>query len=201
MKSIKKISLVVLAAILSVSFASAQVGLQAGFSNSKNADHDAALNGFHVGLTYNLPIQGAVSLQYGLLYNYLTTKNDYWGVANSTAIAHRLDLPVRLAATFPLSDAVSAFIFGGPNFNYALSQTTKVSSSLGSAETANIYSYEMTDGKKRYSPFDLQLGAGAGLQFNKLSVRFSYDFGMLDRDNSDAVWKNNDMKVGLAYNF
>ena len=201
MKSLKKISLVALVAILSISFANAQVGIQAGYSSSTDANSDASLNGFHAGLVYNMAIQGPVSLQYGLLYNYLTTKNDYWGIANSTTTAHRLDLPVRVAATFPLSGTMSAFIFGGPNFNYALSQKTKVETSLGSAETASIYKSEMTDGEKRYSPFDLQLGAGAGLKFNQLSVRFSYDWGMLDRDNSDAIWKNNDMKVGIAYNF
>ena len=201
MKSIKKISLVALATVLSISFASAQVGIQAGYSISKDASSDASLNGFHVGPVYNMTIQGPISLQYGLLYNYLTTKKEYWGIANSTTTAHRLDLPVRIAATFPLSGAISAFVFGGPNFNYALSQTTKLESSLGSAESTNIYKIEMSDGKKHYSPFDLQLGAGAGLQFNQLSLRFSYDWGMLDRNNGPGVWKNNDMKVGIAYNF
>ncbi len=206
MKTIRKISLLVLAVILSAGIASAQVGIQAGYSNSKDVEHDATLNGFHVGLVYNMPIQGKVSLQYGLLYNYLTGNQGYFEVADVTTTAHRLDLPVRLAATFPLSGAVKAFVFAGPNFNYALSQVTKGSVSLaafttGSVESENIYKYEMTDGKKLYSPFDLQLGAGAGLKFNQMSVRFSYDWGMLDRNNSDGVWKNNDMKIGVAYHF
>lgn len=201
MKTSRKISFVLLAAMLSIGFANAQLGIQAGYSNSKDANSDAALNGFHAGLFYNLPIQGAVSLQYGLLYNYLTTNNDYWGIANSSTTAHRLDLPVRVAVEFPLGGTVSAFVFGGPNFNYALYQATKLESTLGSVETNSIYKLEMTDGKKLYTPFDLQLGAGAGLKFNQLSVRFSYDWGMLDRNNSDAIWKNNDMKVGIAYHF
>ena len=70
MKTSRKISFVLLAAMLSIGFANAQLGIQAGYSNSKDANSDAALNGFHAGLVYNLPIQGAVSLQYGLLYNY-----------------------------------------------------------------------------------------------------------------------------------
>ena len=49
MKSLKKISLVALAAILSVSFANAQVGIQAGYSSSTDANSDASLNGFHAG--------------------------------------------------------------------------------------------------------------------------------------------------------
>ncbi len=201
MKSIKKISLVAIAAILSISFASAQVGLQAGYSSSKDAESNSSLSGFHVGPTFNLGIQGPISLQYGLLYNYLTTKNDYWGLANATTTAHRLDLPVRVAASFGIGNGLSAFVFGGPNFNFGLSQTTKVESGIGSVEASNIYSREMSDGKKLYSPFDVQLGVGGGLQYNNFGVKVGYDWGMLDRDNSNGVWKNNDLKVGLFYNF
>ena len=235
MKSIKKISLVALATVLSISFASAQVGIQAGYSSSKFSKNEITLNGFYVGPVYNMSIQGPFSLQYGLLYTYLTAKNDYQleeevttprgnrldlplrvaasgfvTNSSSTITAHRLDLPVRLAATFPLGNGISAFVFGGPNFNFGISQVqTNLSYSNDywgmryetNGEDENFYKIEMEDGKKRFSPFDIQLGAGAGLQFNQLSLRFSYDWGMLDRDNSAGVWKNNDMKVGIAYNF
>lgn len=210
MKSIKKISLVALAAILSISFASAQVGVQAGYSSSANANSDVTLNGFHVGPIFNMSIQGPISLQYGVLYNYLTKKSEgsALGVSGtSTTTAHRLDIPFRVAASFPVASGVSVFLFGGPNFNLGLSQKTDGTADfwgLGSAYVSgeNIYSLTMSDDSKRYSMFDLQLGAGAGLQFNKFGVKFSYDWGMLDRDNSESViWKNNDMKVGLFFNF
>ena len=125
----------------------------------------------------------------------------------STTTAHRLDIPFRVTASFPLSGNVSAFIFGGPNFNLGLMQKTDGTADFwgigsGYIEGDNIYKSEMSDGSKRYSMFDLQLGAGAGLKFNNLGVKFSYDWGMLDRDNSDSgIWKNNDMKVGLFVNF
>ncbi len=210
MKSIKKISLIAVAAIMSISFASAQVGIQAGYSLSTNTNNDISLNGFHVGPTYNMSIQGPISLQYGLLYNYLTKKSEgtFLGVdGTSTTTAHRLDIPFRVAASFPLTSELSAFVFGGPNFNFALSQKTEGTADwwgLGTSyvEGENIYKSEMSDGKKLYSPFDLQLGVGGGLQFNNMGVRVSYDWGMLDRNNSDnVVWKNNDLKVGVFYNF
>ena len=56
MKTSRKISFVLLAAMLSIGFANAQLGIQAGYSNSKDANSDAALNGFHAGLVYNLPL-------------------------------------------------------------------------------------------------------------------------------------------------
>ena len=70
MKTIK-LSLVALATVLTMG-ASAQVGIQAGYSSSKVVDSDVTLNGFHVGPTAEMTIQGPISLQYALLYNYLT---------------------------------------------------------------------------------------------------------------------------------
>lgn len=210
MKSIKKISLLAVAAVLSISFASAQVGIQAGFSQSKSAaTNSEALNGFHVGPVYNLSIQGPISLQYGLLYNYLTHKNEVTvrGVTGkSTTTAHAVDVPVRVAGSFPLTSNVKLYVFGGPNFNFGVSQKTtgSVSSSIGggSIESKNIYELEMANGKKAYSPFDLQLGVGGGIQFNNIGIRVGYDWGMLDRDNHEvSEWKNNDLKASLVVNF
>ncbi len=209
MKSIKKIALIAVAAIMSISLANAQVGIQAGYSMSTNTSNEISLNGFHVGPIYNMSIQGPISLQYGLLYNYLTKQSEgtFVGITGtSTTTAHRLDLPVRVAASFPLTSELNAFVFGGPNFNFGLSQKNDGTADfwgLGSldVESENIYKIEMSDGKKLISPFDLQLGLGGGLQYKNMGVRVSYDWGMLDRNNSDNIWKNNDLKVGLFYNF
>ena len=206
MKTIK-LSLVALATVFTLG-ASAQVGIQAGYSSSKVVDSDVTLNGFHVGPTAEMTIQGPISLQYALLYNYLTKTSEASLLGQSiksTTIAHKLDLPVRLAASFPMSNGLGLFIFGGPNFNYALSQKTNTTTSglvEATVEGDNMYNDEMTDGKKRYSPFDLQLGVGAGIKYKTISLKASYDWGMIDRDNTDnGVWKNNDLKVSLGYNF
>ena len=201
MKSIKKITLVALAAVLSISFATAQVGIQAGYSMSTNVNSEVSLNGFHVGPTYNLTIQGPISLQYGLLYNYLTKKNESFATTKTTT-AHRIDLPVRVAASFPFGNGISAFVYGGPNFNFGLSQNSNFGVGSISAYGKNIYTLKKSDDKSLYSPFDLQLGVGGGIQYNNFGVKVGYDWGMLDRDNSDNfVWKNNDLKVGLFFNF
>ncbi len=210
MKSIKKITLVALAAILSISFASAQVGIQAGYSMSTNVNSEISLNGFHVGPIYNMSIQGPISIQYGLLYNYLSKKSEGTIVGitgTSTTTAHRLDIPFRVAASFPFGNGINAFVFAGPNFNFGLMQKTEGSADfwgIGSASSGgdNIYTLKMSGDKKLYSPFDLQLGVGGGIQFNNFGVKVGYDWGMLDRNNSDNfVWKNNDLKVGVFYNF
>ena len=208
MKSIKKIALIAVAAIMSISLASAQVGIQAGYSSAKSSSENSeAMGGFHVGPIYNMSIQGPISLQYGLLYNLYLDKNSTDKVANSwvetNSTMHQFDIPVRVAAAFPLSDGVSAFVFAGPNFNLGLAGKTSVSTYID-GERSDALSWEGRDiyDDEDLSRFNLQLGLGAGLQYNNMGVRFSYDFGMLDMHKSDAVdYKMNNMKIGLFYNF
>lgn len=204
----KKIRFGLLALVVMMSVgASAQVGLVAGYSNSVAVGSDENLNGFHIGPAAEIDIQGPISLQYALMYNYLRNSSEATVVGQtveSTTTAHTLDLPVRLTAKMALGEGLNLFVFGGPNFNYAISQKTK-GSITGAVDTSiegdNIYKDEYASGKKTYSPFDLQLGVGAGLGFNDISVRVSYDWGMLDRDNrEDFEWKNNDLKLSLVFN-
>jgi len=205
MKKIR-FGLMALVVIMSVG-ASAQVGLVAGYSNSVAVGSDENLNGFHIGPAAEIDIQGPISLQYALMYNYLRNSSEATVVGQtveSTTTAHTLDLPVRLTAKMALGEGLNLFVFGGPNFNYAISQKTK-GSITGAVDTSiegdNIYKDEYASGKKTYSPFDLQLGVGAGLGFKAVSVRVSYDWGMLDRDNrEDFEWKNNDLKLSLVFN-
>ena len=184
---------------------SAQIGLQAGYSNERiNVKASgisvkmATLNGFHVGPVAEMKVQGPISLQYALLYNFLTGKPnpDLFGeLLNDSKITyHTLDLPVRIAGTFPISEGISAFVFGGPNFNFGL-----VAKETSGGESTDLYSQD--GGFKR---FDLQLGFGAGLKFNALSLRASYDFGLLNKMKDvegDGTVKANDLKISLAYMF
>ena len=201
-----KFGLLALVVMMSVG-ASAQVGFVAGYSNSVAVGSDENLNGFHIGPAAEIDIQGPISLQYALMYNYLRNSSEATVIGQtveSTTTAHTLDLPVRLTAKMALGEGLNLFVFGGPNFNYAISQKTK-GSITGAVDTSiegeNIYKAEYASGKKTYSPFDLQLGVGAGLGFKDISVRVSYDWGMLDRDNrEDYEWKNNDLKLSLVFN-
>ena len=204
----KKIRFGLLALVVMMSVGvSAQVGLVAGYSNSVAVGSDENLNGFHIGPAAEIDIQGPISLQYALMYNYLRNSSEATVVGQtveSTTTAHTLDLPIRLTAKMALGEGLNLFVFGGPNFNYAISQKTK-GSITGAVDTSiegdNIYKDEYASGKKTYSPFDLQLGVGAGLGFKDISVRVSYDWGMLDRDNrEDFEWKNNDLKLSLVFN-
>lgn len=204
MKTIK-LCLVALLAMLSVG-ANSQ-SFMAGYNVSMATTSDAtALNGFHAGLSGDYALKGKLSAQYALLYNLqqLTVENTVLGqTVTSTTNSHSLDLPVRLAYTMPIDNKLSVIGFAGPNLNYYLSQKTTIETSgliNSTTEGDNIYTLENGDGKKYYSPFDIQFGIGAGIKYNSISIRVSYDWGLLDRDLlSDDVWKNNDLKISLAY--
>ena len=203
MKSLKKLMSLALVAIFSFGVAKAQMGVQLGFSSSSQKEAfpiPGSMIGFHVGPSYEMQIQGAISLQYALLYNYLTTTSGmsqlpsiatlgaiYFEDYDQKSTAHRLDLPVRVAGTFPINHSLSFFVFAGPNFNFGL--THKIYGN-------NIY----TDDD--LSRFDLQLGTGAGLKYNNFALKAGYDWGMLNRIKGDGmVWRNNDLKVSLAVAF
>lgn len=200
-----KLCLVALAIMLTVS-ANAQ-SIIAGYNISKATTSDATpLNGFHVGLSKESEIEGSLSLQYALLYNFQTATDENSALGQTitaTTNTHSLDLPLRVAYTMPLDSKLSVFGFAGPNFNYYLSNKTNIKTTGifdTTTEGENIYNQENGDGKKYYSPFDIQLGIGAGVKYNNISIRVSYDWGMLDRDLlTNTVWKNNDLKISLAY--
>lgn len=210
----KKISLAVLTAIFSITFTSAQVGIQAGYGIQTRTFENSWMNtffgdkttltGFHVGPVADLNVQGPISLQYGIFYNYLTANKDFL-VGDVKITSHSLNLPVRVKASIPFGEGLSAFVFAGPNFNYAVAEVYDVNETrfkLPGQDNESIYTWEGLEDEKLYAPFDVQLGVGAGLRFKALSVRFSYDFGMLDKDNSEnGIWKNNDVKIGVALAF
>lgn len=197
MKAIK-LSLVALATVLFFGVANAQVGIEVGYSSQIPSTTTAAgtakgttLNGFHIGPVYEMSVQGPVSLSYGLLYNYLTATE-----SSVKTVAHRLDLPVRVQAGFPIADGIKILAFAGPNFTMSLGQKV---GSLNLADVPNT----LDPSKKMFSPFDIQLGAGIGVSYKMITLKGSYDWGMLNRTTmGDAMSiKANDLKIGVAYNF
>lgn len=197
-------------AIIAASSLNAQgFGVQAGYSNSTTfigeGDTLSNLNGFHVGPIAELTIQGPFSLQYGLFYNYQTKQETYEGVvtAKTSTTFHSVDIPVRLAFTIPTGSPVGVFVFGGPSFNVGISKktTSKVTSSLGTFEPPTIDYYKTDDnGDSRQSRFDIQMGVGAGIKLQNLQFRLSYDWGLLDTNNSDNyILTRDELKASVAF--
>ena len=185
----KKILTSVLAASLMLlgTSAFAQVSVGAGYVNSKNtyttssgSKSDAEpMNGFYVGVDYNVPIGDIFGMSAGVNYEFLTSKDYELGsFLKGKYTEQYINVPVRLNAGFGLADGVRLFVFGGPTFSYGLSAG--------------------------WNRFDVMVGGGAGLDLmDKIRLTVGYDLGMFNRlpkDSSDKLNRNK-LHAGIAFLF
>lgn len=181
--------LFIASALVTLSLTANAQGFQIGYINQtttssiSNVETSNSLDGIQAGLTYDLSVQGPVSLNYGLTYAYLF-KNSTNSISETNTTAHQLDLPVRLVATFPISGDLNAFAYGGPNFSYVLANRTKTTVG-GVSVTSDLY-----DDNSNISQFNLQAGVGAGLSFKKITFKVGYDWGLIDLNETDLVKRN-----------
>ncbi len=196
MKITKKLSALLLVAVLSIGMATAQVGLQAGYTSSKsNFENSKALNGFHVGATFDMGIQGPVNLQYGLLYNLGQYSKSVEALKSKyTYTHHSIDVPVRVAFSLPVG-MLKLTAFAGPNFNYGIAYSKSIK--VGDLESKKTNMYDNDDNSR----FNLQVGGGLAVQYGKIGVKASYDLGVLETVKDVEKSKINSFKVGIIYNF
>ncbi len=171
-------------AFLLVTFiASAQkISFEAGFTNPVRYGNGVSrtfLNGNQLGFSAIIPLKNNFSLLTGALYT-VAYNDKLQGYPSSTEVhyytfGHFADVPLRAMYTLPLSKSVKLFAYAGPNLNIGLSQLEVKTSTYDqiSAATTNLY----TDSLYRVN---LQLGAGGGIQWNKVTLKGGYDFGILN---------------------
>ncbi len=192
MKFTKKLLLSLLAFAFAVGMAKAQVvevgylSLSDGYKNSNN------LTGLYVGATYDMNIQGPISIHYGLLYNYAKNSEEVLKIERKSTF-HALEIPVRAVLTFPM-DKLRLSIFAGPNFNIGIKKEIELKSKFG---TKTISEYDNDD----YSRFNLQLGGGVAIRYDRLGIKASYDFGLTKLLKDVDESKIDAFKVGIFYNF
>lgn len=228
----KKLFLLVAVTALTATVANAQLGFDAGYVNSANRlkegneiEKQNAMHGFFVGAHYDIGLFSGLSIQPGLNYSYMGNRESISesGVTVKTSWReHFLNVPVDVKYTFDISNDLKVFAFAGPRVVFGLSGVTKVSAKIGGEEASlsyNLYSGNITttgfdlsdfvdpedfssDGM--LSRFDLQLGLGAGAQFRAFSLKFGYDWGLINRlkgDTDGATMKRGQFYVGVGYNF
>lgn len=172
-------------ALVTLSISAKAQGFQIGYINQSTTgtgifETNNSLDGVQAGLSYDMSIQGPVSLNYGLTYAYLFSNSDNL-LSTTKATAHQLDLPVRLVLAFPLSEDFKIFAYGGPNFSYALANKTEITVAGVSG------TYDLYDDNSNVSQFNLQAGVGAGISFKKVTLKVGYDWGLFDLNDSDSV--------------
>lgn len=200
-----KILIAALLATFSISLANAQIGFKAGYINSdfkQNISEETnveseSMNGFKVGPTYDLAFTPSFSLQTGLLYSILLNKESESSASVKITMQY-LNLPIRATYTYDFGNNLKLFGFAGPQIVYGLS--AKAKASVSSFEVNyNFYKGEYASMKR----FDIQLGLGAGFQFENFRFKVGYDFGMLNIfDFGDNTKRHrNELSVTLGYIF
>ncbi len=172
--------------------------------------NSANLNGFHVGPIFKFNIEEQLAIQTGVFFNYFSGVNlissaamkklGTWEQDKTNLMA--FDLPIRFMYSVPLAEEFYFFVFAGPNLNYSLNKVTineiYADHKLRTSTTGeNIYKKP-----SEFKPLDLQIGAGLGVQWMGVSLRGSYDWGVLNRTIvENATLRSNDIKVSLGYSF
>lgn len=168
-------------------------------------------HGVHFGPMMTFNFNESFGIQSGLQYNFfsatylLDTESLKKGgtYKQHQTQSQYLDIPLRLQYRVPLTDELSACVFGGPNFSNALSRKTFIERfqdhTMMSAYPQLVKDFYTSD--NTYSPLDVQFGVGATLQYLKYSISVSYDWGLTDKDKSVSKYKENNIKISFAYTF
>ena len=201
----KKVFSILLAASLMLlgTQAFAQMSVNAGYLNSTLSHENAKssnANGAYAGVSFNVPIAGALAIAPGVYYSLINGKILDWGrIASGTLTEHAVNVPVYVNYGIDLARDTNVFIFGGPTMQYALASTVKGSSEiLGKSGSTSMYELD-----KNYNRFNVYLGGGIGFQVSAIQITVGYDYGMMNQykgDNAEKSHRSN-LKLGLGFVF
>jgi hypothetical protein len=164
----------------SLNFKNITYRLEVGYNNPARYGNNFSttyFNGVKVGLTAQYPLKNNLSLLTGALYNLVYSdklqKNPT--SVNYLTYGHFINVPVQIAYTYPFSNQLKIFGYGGPTLNIGLSQIQGTISSVTSISSAytNLYNSNL-------NRLDLQVGIGAGIQWKKYQLKGGYDYGVLN---------------------
>ena len=154
------------------------------------------LNGFYVGMGYTIPLAGALNFT-PCVYFGMASKSNATSIFGLKLEGKQQDsfinVPLYFSFDAELGSGLAFFAYAGPSASIA------VSSKIVSGSTT----YDRLADNDSLNRFDVMLGGGVGIKFNDM-VRFQvgYDFGMLNRYNSDNyVVKRNQLTAGVAFLF
>ncbi|MGC3977077.1 MAG: porin family protein [Paludibacteraceae bacterium] len=181
--------------------------IEAGYSQIQRYGTYVSPTSFRVvrlGGSVEFPLQYNVGITAGLNYDYgFGEKTQYFVAPKDTASYsysnHTLNIPVRVTYTLPVFWGFKLFGYAGPNFSVGLSQPVSLTSSQGTSwiEAGDYNAY-----KDKINRFDIQLGAGGGLQWRTFRLKSGYDWGLLNiGKEKGASQHNRGWVVSLEYEF
>ena len=194
-------------------------------SNTSNV-MNPYLHGMRLGATvdFNLPMRFA--LQTGVIYAITYGSiEQHWPATTLEAqhadgdyirhhvMEHQLNVPLRAFYRIPLWRELALFFYGGPNFQVGLAQpdylqlhlSDSYGSVIGSKEslesmgvrTSNYDRYAVGDLHR----FNMQLGVGGGIEWDKYRLQAGYDFGLNNLIKHQYVAKQHMWEWGWYVSF
>ena len=185
----------------------AQMSVNAGYLNSTlktgNSDPSNA-NGAYAGVSFNVPIAGALGIAPGVYYSLITSKSTaalgtiFSG--SGTFTEHAINVPVYVNYGIDLARDTNVFIFGGPTLQYGLSSKVKYDANVAGVSgstTSNNYDND------NYNRMNVYLGGGIGFQVSAIQITVGYDYGMMNQIKGDNAPKSHrsNLKLGLGFVF
>ena len=188
----------------------AQSSVNAGYLNSTQSfanSESINSNGAYVGLSYNLPLAGGLSVAPGVYYSFIGNKSGgtatILGIsasASSTFREHAINIPLYLNYGIDLARDAKFMIYAGPTAQYGLASTTKLAGGVGEFTADKTYSnYDNSD----YTRFNVYLGGGVCFQVASFLINVGYDYGMMNLykgDNAAKTHRSN-LKLGVGFAF
>jgi len=196
----------ILIALSVMSLQAQNITLEGGYFNPKRVGSNTGetyFDAIRLGAIYTYNWQYNLGFQTGLLMNTGYSHKIQRYSMSGDSILYRtwdfaLELPLRAVYKLKLFGDVSIFGFAGPNIQVGLVQNQRTEANLSAAltqltgissGTTDLYTAgAAANGIRR---FNLQLGAGGGVQWKEYSVKSGYDWGLnnLDATGRDYVTK------------
>ena len=112
---------------------------------------------------------------------------------------HYINVPVDVNWGIDLK-ILRVYVFAGPTFSFNVSSKTTATTEALGKEVESVY--DTKDVLGEYKNFDLMLGGGVGVDlFNKIRVKCGYDWGLMNRGNSDLELHRQQLRLGVGFIF
>ena len=218
----RKIILVLLAVVLTASYAHAQfnMGVRAGFSltnisekyDGKKPDKEDRYQikpGVQIGLTGEFAIAHGFSVQWGTLLTTNGYRLNYsgddegFGTWEHKHELHITYVHIPLNAQYQIDlGKMKVLLQAGPYYGYAISGTYSRKSMINGMPQNVAADVEFGSGAGEMKRTDFGVGLGAALQLGKFRAGISDHFGVMNLSNADIIkQKNQSLTFSLTYMF
>jgi len=218
MKKITKIALIVFIVSYNLQSMAQAVTIKGGLNLAKMIQKDNDQNysgdfkfspGFHIGLTFDWPINEFVSFEPGLFFTSKGAREKFEesGYKMKDVInLYYVDVPITIKASHKMGNGPKIYGVIGPYAGVGVSGKYKITleylgDKLSTEEKITWGNDELNDDLKR---LDLGLTVGAGVEFTTFTVGFSWDAGIYnispDTSNGYKI-KNTVLKFSMGYRF